>query len=260
MSLLTYVVRFTDRTIWKRKIHKTKEFKLLQNIDLFHSEELFKKFLYDNFKVNEITTEEEHEHYDNRNALFAPYIYGIVFVDFVMKKIHSYNGYSGFMNDHVALLRSDLKNGLFRNQEFNQENLINSKFRLTTNINGKDVSKTIFILSEYNPFQSGYLYNLNKAINYKDKITYISCDNEITYIEEKNLYLALQKVFFLYDNYHKDADPIDFYLDELKICPAGFEVTSSDNSKEEIQKLYNLLKDDIRFTSIEKVLWRKYQE
>lgn len=256
MSLLTYVIRFSDRTIWKRKIHKTKEFKLLQNIDLFHSEELFKKFLYDNFKINEITTEEEHEQYDNRNALFAPYIYGIVFVDFIMKKIHSYNGYSGFMNDHVAQFRSDL----LLNKEFSQESIMNSKFRLSTTINGKDIRKTIFILGEYNPFHLGYLYNLNKAINYKDKINYISCDNEITPIEEKNLYLALQKVFFIYDNYHKDADPIDFYLDELQICPAGFEVTSSDNSEEEIQKLYNLLKDDIRFTSIEKVLWEKYQE
>lgn len=260
MSLLTYVIRFSDRTIWKRKIHKTKEFKLLQNINLFHSEELFKKFLYDNFKVNEITTEEEHEQYDNRNALFAPYIYGIVFVDFVMKKIHSYNGYSGFMNDHVAVLRSDLKNGLFRNQEFNLENLMNSKFRLTTNINGKDVTKTIFILSEYNQFQSGYLYNLNKAIAYNDKIQYINCDREVLLIEENNVYLALKKIFFLYDTYHKDADPIDIYIDELQICPAGFEVTSSDNSDEEIKKLYTLLKDDIHFTAIEKSLWEKYCE
>lgn len=260
MSLLTYVIRFSDRTIWKRKIHKTKEFKLLQNIDLFHSEELFKKFLYDNFKVNEITTEEEHEQYDNRNALFAPYIYGIVFVDFVMKKIHSYNGYSGFMNDHVAVLRSDLKNGLFRNQEFNQQNLINSKFQLTTNINGKNVTETIFILREYNPFQSGYLYNLNKAIAYNDKIQYINCDREIFLIEENNVFLVLKKVFSIYDTYHKDVDPLDFYLDELQICPAGFEVTSSDNSAEEIKKIYNLLKDDIHFTSIEKMLWQKYQE
>ncbi|MDI6976241.1 hypothetical protein [Serratia sp. Se-RSBMAAmG] len=98
MSQLTFAVRFSDNTITTFKIHKTFELSELNNILFIHDEPLLKEYLKEHDWPISISASsvDEHLYYDNHKALFAPYGYGIIFIDYITKTIYNHNDYSGF--------------------------------------------------------------------------------------------------------------------------------------------------------------------
>lgn len=98
MSKLTFAVRFSDNTITTFKINKTFELSELNNIRFIHNESLLKEYLKEHDWPVRVSASNADEHldYDNPKALFAPYGYGIIFIDYITKTIYNHNDYSGF--------------------------------------------------------------------------------------------------------------------------------------------------------------------
>lgn len=98
MSKLTFAVRFSDNTITTFKINKTFELSELNNIRFMRDESILRSYLTEHSYPVSIRASnvEDHSNHNNNKALFAPYDYGIVFIDYITKTIHNHNDYSGF--------------------------------------------------------------------------------------------------------------------------------------------------------------------
>lgn len=259
MSLMTYIIRFSNGDFWKRKIHKDEDLKKLQKFDFIENEDNLKIYIKDKYNKedNSISTEKDHTDYDNDGALFAPYDYGIIFIDFLDKKVYSYNGYAGFMDYDAAKIRFDLKDIEYRNNGNLPENFID---KMTFNVwdyvkdNLPEIIREDSNIDNYNIRSFPYLYNLNKAINKKAKITYCAYEKEDVIFNFTDLSTILKKIVSIYEDYHGNTN--DYYLDRIFICPEGFEVFSLSNL--EIEEFYNKIKGKILLSEVENKIWKKY--
>lgn len=195
--------------------------------------------------------------YDNEGVLFAPYDYGIIFIDFLDKKVYSYNGYTGFMEYDTAKIRFDLKDIKYKNNGVLPENFIDEmKFNIWDY--GKDHCPEIIneklSIDNYNIRSFPYLYNLNKAISKKAKITYCAYEKEDVVLNFSEVSMMLKKIVSIYEDYHGDTN--DYYLDKIFISPEDFEIFSSSNL--EIEEFYNKIKGKILLNEIENKIWLKY--
>lgn len=259
MSLITCVIRFSNGDFWKKKIHKDEDLKKIQKFDFIENENNLKKYLKNKYKekYNSVLTEEEHMDYDNEGVLFAPYDYGIIFIDFLDKKVYSYNGYTGFMEYDTAKIRFDLKDIKYKNNGVLPENFIDEmKFNIWDY--GKDHCPEIIneklSIDNYNIRSFPYLYNLNKAISKKAKITYCAYEKEDVVLNFSEVSMMLKKIVSIYEDYHGDTN--DYYLDKIFISPEDFEIFSSSNL--EIEEFYNKIKGKILLNEIENKIWLKY--
>lgn len=253
MSLLTYVVRFSYNTIWKGKIHKTQEFTSLQNLEFFYNENMLKSFLKNNFNIYSQATLKTHDDYDDRSALFAPYDYGIVFVDFLDKKIYSYQNYSGFMSYSVKMIKSELEL-LLRGQDFTRSNYDDdSKFIIKLYSNGtRGATPHVSNLKKQYNIHYPFWFNLETGIKNNAVFNYKTPSKNFILREQKTFDL-LSKTCDIYDEL-LNPDSSAFYLDFLNIAPKGWTVDMLDNSY--ISKLYDVLKNKDLFSSEERTIWR----
>jgi hypothetical protein len=88
------------------KMH-TSSLNKLNSLDFLNEDYFYNYFNKKGFISNDSTLENEHDDYDNIKALFAPYHYGILIVDFQNKHFFSANNYSGFLNTGTFPILTD---------------------------------------------------------------------------------------------------------------------------------------------------------
>ena len=257
MSLMTYVVRFSDKTLWCKKVHKKIEFSELQSIGFLKNEKKFKEFLYSKYVPSNSVSEKDHDDYDNENALFAPYCYGLVFIDFVENKIYSYNDYSGFLIFHAANLVFSYIIDNERGQEFIDSVIVKVTRILKAKIENKTLDDEYLSIERYVYSNFGYFAILIDAANNGQQLAYKSDDEIVDLLnkEKKDAKTLLFEVIEKYKNIYGEDD--GFYMDEVSVVLEGWDIISKSGG-DDIKELYEILKSKISFTDVENKIWNDF--
>jgi len=176
MSKLTFVVRFSDNTISAFKVHKTVELSELNNVRFIQDESLLREYLIEHGWPICISANNTEEHLNHTNkALFAPYGYGIIFIDYITKTIHNHNDYSGFfyfMSLEVAMqIGKTLNFNGYKEISQTQPDLSNviiesySDFKMKASQYQKDGRLAVNTINPFhdNSHNYGSLYNIYQA-------------------------------------------------------------------------------------------------
>lgn len=152
MGQLTIAARFSDLEVVCFKVGKSNQFTEIQNVLFLLDENKFKEFLSekdyntDSQSVDYAT----HTEPDSKKAFFAPFDYGIVFIDFFHKRIFSYNNYCAFLETPIYGILHNIA-PLMKDEEFlnNKDKFYNYTFK---------EKKHYEIIKNYNLFDDFCLY------------------------------------------------------------------------------------------------------
>ncbi|EPP7233864.1 hypothetical protein ACTOJ1_000780 [Shigella flexneri] len=240
MSLLTMAIRFSDGQLTSFKIHKTKEFNDFKNILFLLDEKKLLNFLEINkYPLNiSANNEVEHNDYDSQKSFFAPYDYGIVFIDFITKKVHSYNNYSGFLEYSMSSVNYEIGSNTPSDSKYN---LIDENIKkLIENFNIVDTNQRFFNIS----------FNTYQGLKNNASVFYLNAQNphEEQDITSDNIFDVFQKALQIYSS--KISKQTDLVLngDIFRIAVPDWNITSSD--AEHINELFNEISDIIPQTQI----------
>lgn len=256
MSLLTMAIRFSDNTIASFKIHKTIEFSGFKDVRFFNDEELIKKHIKENgFSLNiSANNFSEHDDYDNKAAFFAPFDYGMVLIDYIDKKLYNYNNYSGFFDFMILSVKMQISQ-IFRLYAFEPE---------LTNIKDADYKKAECnttnykneVIDSFNPFEVNYLnlfnsaYNIYQAYQLKYPVYTYDCYNEKK-INDRS-YIKSESVNDLFNTIiNKDKN--------LIVCIEILNWTVHQGMTDNLNEMFELIKDGFSFTNKEMKVWEKYK-
>lgn len=253
MSKITMAIRFSDETISTFKVHKSNQYMAFSNILYLLDEQLLKKYLEDNNYPLERSakTLEEHQDYDEDLAFFAPYTYGITFVDFKNKTVYDHNGYSRFVESYAVNIRLGLINVLaylFREPDKIEIKNLREDFYLKAPHPrlSKDGYHNELVFQSLNPEKSS-LFNVYQAYQKNIPIYYTT--------ESKNngfskIYIEASSVSELFSQISEISDMkvIGFDIPEWSFISGSHRRTKS---------LLEVLKEDIRFSDAELNFWRK---
>lgn len=235
MSLLTMAIRFSDDQLVSFKIHKTKEFNNFKNILFLLDEKKLLHFLEINkYPLNiSANSELDHNDYDSKKSFFAPYDYGIVFIDFITKKVHSYNNYSGFLEYPMSSVNYEIGSNIPSDSKYN---LIDENIKkLIENFNIVESNQRFFNI----PF------NTYQALQHGASIFYVNEQNphEEQDITSENIFDVFQKALQIYSS--KISKQTDLVLngDIFRIAVPDWNITSSD--AEHLNELFNEISDII---------------
>lgn len=259
MGRLTIAARFSDLEVVCFKIAKTKEFTEIQNVLFLLDENKFKEFLSekdyynkDRFTVDYAT----HTEYDSKKAFFAPFDYGIVFIDFFNKKVFSYNNYSAFLETPIYGILHNIA-PLMKDEEFlnNKDKFYNYTF---------NEKKDYEIIKNYNLFDDFCLYlpfffNIHKTLLNDGKIVikdYFKNEKKTIYkdVDTMSFFNQFKKDYFI--NYESGMGGLDFM--SLACQPEEWEFIQNVADKKPMEELYNTLRKDIEFTCEEQECWQQY--
>lgn len=240
MSLLTMSIRFSNNQLVSFKIHKTKEFNDFKNILFLLDENKLLDFLKINkYPLNvSANNESEHNDYESQKSFFAPYDYGIVFIDFITKKVHSYNNYSGFLEYSMASVNYEIGSNTPSNSKYN---LIDESIKkLIENFNIVDKNQRFFNI----------LFNTYQALKNNGSVFYVNAQNphEEQNITSDNIFDVFQKALQIYSSKVGKQAELVLNEDVFRISVPDWNITSSD--AEHINKLFNEISDIIPQTQI----------
>lgn len=273
MGRLTIAARFSDLEVVCFKIEKTKEFTEIQNVLFLLDENKFKEFLSekDYYNKDRLTIDyATHTEYDSRKAFFAPFDYGIVFIDFFSKKVFSYNNYSGFLETPVLGAIHDFRS-LLNNTEFlSQEDIFYNYTYNVTNYKGE-------IQTSYRLFEDFFYfmplgYNIHQTLINNGKISIKNYAN----ILDENIYKDIDTITFFNlfkTNYFEKlnikyiprsertepysySNPFSFH--SIACLPSGWDFIQDTGEKKSIEELFFTLKKDVEFTCEEQECWQQY--
>ncbi len=253
MSKITIAIRFSDDTISTFKVDKSIQYMTFSNILYLLDEKLLKKYLEENNYPLERSakTLEEHQSRDQNSAFFAPYDYGITFIDFKNKIVYDYNGYSIFVESYAVNIRLGLINVLcylYRNYEEIKIKDLKEEFYIKAPhlCLKEDGYHNELVFQSLNPEKSS-LFNVYQA--YKKNIPiYYTTGNK------KN---GFSKIYF------ESSDVSDLFsqISELSdMTVISFDVpkwTFISGSHKKTKPLLEALKKDIQFTDEELIFWKK---
>lgn len=235
MSLLTMAIRFSDDQLVSFKIHKTKEFNDFKNILFLLDEKKLLNFLEINkYPLNiSANNESEHNDYDSQKSFFAPYDYGIVFIDFITKTVHSYNNYSGFLEYAMSSVKCEIGINTSADSKYN---LIDENIKkLIENFNIIEENQRFFNIS-FNTYQA---LKHGASIFYFDE-NYTNEDKDIT---SENIFDVFQKSLQIYSNKISKQTDLILNNDTFKISVPDWNIISSD--AEHLNELLNEISDII---------------
>lgn len=271
MGRLTIAARFSDLEVVCFKIAKTKEFTEIQNVLFLLDENKFKEFLSekdyynkDRFTVDYAT----HTEYDSKKAFFAPFNYGIVFIDFFNKKVFSYNNYSGFLETPVLGAINDIR-VLLNNKDFlTQEDIF---YNYTYNVTDyKGEIKTSYRLFEDFFYFMPVCYNIHQTLinngqisikNYADSLDekiYKDIDTITFFNLFKTDYFEKLNIEYIQPSERTEPYNIPFSLHSIACLPAEWDFIQDTGEKKSIEELFFTLKKDIEFTCEEQECWQQY--
>lgn len=235
MSLLTMAIRFSDGQLTSFKIHKTKEFNDFKNILFLLDEKKLLNFLEINkYPLNiSANNEVEHNDYESQKSFFALYDYGIVFIDFITKKVHSYNNYSGFLEYPMSSVNFEIGSNTPSDSKYN---LIDENIKkLIENFNIVEANQRFFNI----PF------NTYQALKYGSSIFYVNENNsnENKDITSDNIFDVFQKALQIYSDKISKQTELVLNSDTFKISVPDWNIISSD--AEHINELLNEISDII---------------
>lgn len=258
MSLLTLVIRFSDKSVSSFKVHKKEDFANFLNISFIHNEEDLKKYMsLEHYPLNVTASNiEEHKNYDSFNAFIAPFDYGIILIDFFNKQIYNYNDYSGFY-DHYVWSIKPLIGKIFSfnkfNIDFNEPNLSLLKDEDYDNLEIKAPNYRNKNVNIINPFKQNSItynsvYNLYQAIKNKDSIYFY-------YMSDYN-----NRDYFVYDSssINNTLNNIinrgeDFIIG---IEPLGWK--AHQGNRDHIKEMYSYVENNFSLSDDEINVWKEY--
>lgn len=237
MSKLTLTIRFSDNTLCAFKVQKKLEFTYFKNILLLNQESNMISFLKEHGYPMIISAKNTREHndYENSKAFFAPYDYGIVFIDFAERKVYSYNNYSAFLEYSTLAFKHEI------------ESLIpidHHSIKYDKNTDNKvisDIQETIEHVLNINSSLSNIGFNLHQALKHNGQIFYVPNNKTKppVLIDTENSVLAFYKILSM-------IKPVDYSQplritpsDTIRLIPEGWTIISSD--KEHINELFNTI-------------------
>lgn len=253
MSKITIAIRFSDETISTFKVHKSNQFMAFSNILYLLDEKLLKKYLEDNNYPLERSakTLEEHQDYDEDLAFFAPYTYGITFIDFKNKTVYDHNGYSVFLGSYAINIRLELRfvlMHLFRNiDDIKIEDLSDDFYLKAPHPSlSKDGCHDELVFQKLNPEKS-ILFNVYQAYQKNIPIYYTTGTKKKGF---SKIYIEASSVSDLFSQISdiSDMKVIGFDIPEWSFISGSHRRTKS---------LLEVLKEDIQFSDAELKFWRK---
>lgn len=253
MSKITIAIRFSDDTISTFKVHKSIQYMTFSNILYLLDEQLLKKYLEENNYLLERSakTLEAHQDYDEDSAFFAPYDYGITFIDFKNKTVYDYNGYSIFVQSYAVNIRLGLSNVLaylFREPEKIEIKNLSEDFYLKAPHPrlSKDGYHNELVFQSLNPEKSS-LFNVYQAYQNNIPIYYTKGNKKNGF---NKVYFEVSNVSDLFSQISEigDMNVIGFDIPEWNFISGSHRRTKS---------LLEILKEDIQFSDSELKFWRK---
>lgn len=199
-GIVTVAIRKSDNSLHAFK-HGTwfVEYNI-NDINSLDEDKLFAKLAHHNLESGR-TDRQTHEDYDSRRAFFAPYHYGILFFDFINKKVFSNNDYNGFQVFGSNFIKTEyLRDG---------KKLLDNdyKLKLYSYKNGKlEMDKEINTLEE-NPkqFNIAFPYHFHQAIKNGAEIRF---GDEKIYPENVNEFYSLIAGYDLKDKTEEEYKEI----------------------------------------------------
>lgn len=261
MSKLTFAVRFSDNTIAAFKIHKTYELSELNNIHFIQDESLLKKYLKEHGWPVSISgsSADEHLDYNDHKALFAPYGYGIIFIDYITKTIHNHNDYSGFfyfMSLEVAMqIGKTLNFNGYKEVSQIQPDLSSvmiksySDFKMKASQYQKEGRLALNVINPFyqNSHNYGSLYNIYQAYLLEYEIArYNLAGNKISAINIESPESLFKAV--IEENEKMDSF-ISFNIPEWKIF---------NEASNTAKKMLKRIEDTVSLSAEEREIWKNF--
>lgn len=237
MSKLTLAIRFLDNTLCSFKVHKSIEFTYFKNILLLDQEINMINFLNEHGYPTTISaaSDQEHHDYGSSKSFFAPYDYGIVFIDFIEKQVHSYNDYSAFLEYSTLAFKHEIDSfipvnhhGISKNEHIDKKEIL-------------AIQKNIEHVLNTNSSLSNIGFNIHQALKKNGQIFYVSADKTHlpVLIDSDNTVSLLCKISGM-------IKPLDYSAplkikapDMIRIIPDGWNIISSDTRH--IDDLFNTI-------------------
>lgn len=260
MSQLTLAIRFSNSKIWKGKIHKSSGMSLFENIIFFYDEQKLKDFISKFYDIEQDSDLGKHNDYDDQTALFAPYGYGILFIDFFQKKVYSCNDYSGFMNYSVSEIKYELENRFLKGNFLTLDNFIKEENFIKRGF-ALDYSESKMIFTEDRNVKKihtrdySWLFNICSGIDKDVQFEYnASVINKKFIIDGKNDFDIVFSVIEMFNEIHAN-DENAFHLDYLNIKPRGWDFFQGFSDSINCD-FYEDLKKTIVFSKDEDKMWK----
>lgn len=259
MSLLTLVIRFSDKTIYSFKIHKKADFCNFTNLNFIYDEEKLKEYISIEKYPDKITASNinDHNNYDSINAFIAPFDYGITLIDFFNKRIYNYNEYSGFFDNFIWSIKP-LIGKVFKLNQFDIDffepdlSLIKDSDYDNLEIKAPDYrNKKANVINPFKQNSINYnsIYNLYQAIKNKDSIYFYS-------LGDYN-----NRDYLTYDNNFSINDTLKSIIDKDENLIIGIEPLEwkiYQGTINNIDKMYSYVQDNFLLNSDEKNAWEEY--
>lgn len=237
MSKLTLAIRFLDNTLCSFKVHKSIEFTYFKNILLLDQEINMINFLNEHGYPTTISaaSDQEHNDYESSKSFFAPYDYGIVFIDFIEKQVHSYNDYSAFLEYSTLAFKHEIDSFIPVNHHGISKNEYIGKKEILA------IQKNIEHVLNTNSSLSNIGFNIHQALKHNGQTFYVPTEKTDLpiLIDSDNTISLFYKILGM-------IKPLDYSasfkiqpLDMIRIIPNGWNIISS--NKEHINNLFNAI-------------------
>lgn len=210
---------------------------------------LAKKFETDNVHLNL----DAHDNYDVSVALFAPYHYGLLFIDFENKKLFSCNGYSGFMLHTRDFILSEVQLWGSK-QELMEGKVLDSLAR-----GGMEHCEKLKKLLK--AFQSGAQIVLNDVVVPTDNMTFdqIFIQHLVPkFIGDEALSLGEKLDFLMQDFHDGDRKHIAYSWNDIETIPIGWTLFQGSNMVEDLEYVMNYAKQHQLLSDMDVVAWEAH--
>lgn len=227
----------------------------LNTLDLLN-EEYFNEVAKKHNLFTETTDKpEEHNDYENDSAMFAPYHYGILLIDFKDKKVFSCNNYNGFLNFGTSKVASDYEQLGHKKQ---------------TEIKIQDFEgnvKEVLSIFEENPFEfttprmiescirnNGCLYLNGSKFIIKEDDDYFSVAARI-YGKDLSKLSKAESRSYITDNWSEENRYNLKSWTNIQITKPGWEIINGDRSYLYLKSAYDYYTETHMLNQDEKALW-----
>lgn len=235
----------------------------LNTLDLLNEEYFNQVSKKHNLFKETTNNKQEHNDYESDNAMFAPYHYGILLIDFKDKKVFSCNNYNGFLMFGTNKVIMDYEN-FGRNKQ--------------TEIKVQDFEgnlKEVYSIFEETPFEfttprmiescirnKGNLYVNNSRFIIRQDDDYFSIAARI-YGQDLSKLSKEQAKQYIEDKYSRDDDYNGQDLKgwtNIEITKPGWEIINGDKSYRYLKSAYDYYTQTNMLNEEEKMLWLKQLE
>lgn len=229
----------------------------LNTLDLLN-EEYFNEVANKHNLFKETTNnKQEHNDYENDSAMFAPYHYGILLIDFKDKKVFSCNNYNGFLLFGTSKVASDYE-VLGRNKQ------IEIKIQ-----DSKGNTKEVVSIFEENPFEfttprmiescirnKGCMYVNNSKFIIREDDDYFSIAARIYGKDLSKLTKEQAKDYIYKKMEDHDFEDLKGWTN-IEITKPGWEIINGDRSYYYLKSAYDYYTQTNMLSEEEKNLWLK---